>query len=105
MTGGGKRDVEQDIRRKLAEEAKGEVRLLRSSSITTPEASIGRLIDQAYGSPERLRDATALLDRDNDREALALLTRAHRLAQYPVQDPRPPKPVAPADAPRGLARP
>jgi len=98
MTGGGKRDVEQDIRRKLADEAHGEVRLLRSSSITTPEASIGRLIDRAHGSPERLRDAAALLGND-DREALALLTRAHRLAQYPVADPAPPKPFSPPDAP------
>jgi hypothetical protein len=80
-------------------QARGEVRLPRSSAITTPDASIGRLITQAYGSPERLRDAAALLDPDNDREALALLTRAHRLSQYPVNDPPPPKPFSPPAAP------
>ena len=94
-----RRDVEADIRAKLAEEARGAVRLLRSSAITTPEASIGRLITHAYGSPERLRDAAALLDPDDDREALALLTRAHRLAQYRVNDPSPPKPFSPPAAP------
>jgi len=96
---GGTRDVEADIRAKLAELAQLEARMLRSSSITTPDASIDRLIDRAYGSPERLRDAAALLDPDNDREALALLTRAHRLAQYPVKDPRPPRPFSPPAAP------
>ena len=94
----GRRDVEQDIRWQLAAEARGEVRLLRSGSITTPNASVDRLINGAYGSPERLRDAAALLGED-EQEALALLTRAHRLAQYPVQDPAPPKPFAPPDAP------
>lgn len=95
----GRHDVEADIRAKLAEDARSEVRLLRSGSITTPDASVDRLIDGAYGSPERLRDAAALLDPDGDREALALLTRAHRLAQYPVNDPAPPKPFSPPAAP------
>lgn len=94
-----RRDVEADIRAKLAAEAKGQVRMLRGSSITSPDASIDRLITAAYGSPERLRDAAALLDPEADREALALLTRAHRLAQYPVQDPAPPKPFSPPSAP------
>jgi hypothetical protein len=95
----GKRDVEQDIRWRLAEEARGEVRLLRSGALTTPDASVGRLIDRAYGSPERLRGAAALLG-EEDQEALALLTRAQRLAAFPVQDPSPPKPFSPPDAPR-----
>jgi hypothetical protein len=103
--GGGRRDVEADIRQQLAELAKLEVRLLRASSDTTPDAAIDRLIDKAFGSPERLRDAAGLLGGE-DQEALALLARAQRLATYPVQDPRPPKPFSPPDAPRpGLARP
>ena len=90
--------MEQDIRRKLANEARGEVRLLRSGSITTPNASIDRLIGWAYGSPQRLRDAAALLSED-EQGALALLTRAQRLAQYPIPA-GPPKPFAPPDAPQ-----
>jgi hypothetical protein len=95
----GLRDAEQDIRRQLAEQARGEAQLLRSGSITTPNASVHKLIDKAHGSPERLRDAAALLG-EEDQEALALLTRAHRLAQFPVQDPSPPKPFSPPNAPR-----
>jgi hypothetical protein len=95
---GGKRDVEPELRRQLAEQARREVELLRASSATTPNAAVDRLIDKAYGSPERLRDAAALLG-EEDREALALLTRAHRLAQFPVQDPSPPRPFSPPDAP------
>ena len=72
--------------------------MLRASSATTPDAAIDRLIDKAYGSPERLRDAAGLLG-DGDQAALALLTGAHRLAQYPVQDPRPPRPFSPPAAP------
>ena len=96
---GGRRDVESDLRDQLAVQAKLEVKLLRASSATTPDAAIDRLIDKAFGDPVRLRDAAALLG-EEDQEALALLTRAHRLAQYPVQDPRPPKPFSRPDAPR-----
>ena len=74
MTGGTAEHVEADIQAKLADEARGEVRLLRSGSMTTPNASVDRLINGAYGSPERLRDAAALLGED-EQEALALLTR------------------------------
>ena len=95
---GGRRDVEADIRRKVADEARGEVRLLRFGSITTPNASIDRLIGWAYGSPERLRDAAALSGED-EHEPLALLTRAQRLAQYPIPLAHP-KPFSPPDAPR-----
>jgi len=97
---GGRRDVESDLRHQLAEQARLEVKLLRASSDSTPNAAIDRLIDRAFGDPVRLRDAAALLGGE-DQEALALLTRAQRLAAFPVQDPHPPKPFSPPDAPRG----
>lgn len=97
--GGGPEDAEQEIRRQLAELARGEAQLLRSGSIPTPDGALDRLIEKAGGAPERLRDAAALLGPE-EQEALALLTRAHRLAQFPVQDPAPPKPFSPPNAPR-----
>jgi hypothetical protein len=97
--GGGRRDVEADIRQQLAEHAKLEVRLLRASSATTPDAAIDRLVDRAFGSPERLLDARELLGDEEDQGARALLLRASRRAADP-QPPAPPKPFAPPDAPR-----
>jgi hypothetical protein len=93
----GRRDAESELRHQLAEQAKLEVKLLRASSTTTPDAAIGRLIDRAFGDPARLRGAAALLG-EKDQEALALLARAQRLAAFPVQDPRPPKPFSPPGA-------
>lgn len=92
-------DAEHDIRRQLTEQARGDAHLMRSGSSTTPDGAVDRLISKADGVPERLRDAAALLG-EEDQEALALLTRAHRLAQFPVQDPSPPKPFSPPNAPR-----
>lgn len=52
-----RRDVEADIRVKFGQNARTEVRWLRTSSSTTVDAAIDRLVDTAYGSPDRLRDA------------------------------------------------
>ena len=90
--------MEADLREAPAESARLEVRLVRRSSRTTPSAAIDRLIDMAYGSPERLWDAAGLLG-EGEQEPLALLTRAQLLVHYPVA-PALPKPFSPPDAPR-----
>jgi hypothetical protein len=92
------RDVEADVRARVAADARAWVRLLRERNTTTPDIAIDRLIDRAFGSPDRLRDAAELLG-DEHREARALLVRATRLAADP-QPPAPPRPFAPPDAPR-----
>jgi hypothetical protein len=75
------RDVEADLRAKLAESARTFVVLIRRTH-TTPEGAVDGLVDGAFGSAERLRDALDLLGED-ETEPRALLTRAIRYAEDP----------------------
>ncbi len=96
--GGGRRDVESDLRVQLGRHAVLGVKQLRHSSMTSVDAVLDYLIDRAFKSPERLLDAMDLLGQQ-DAGARALLNRAARLAADP-QPPRPPRPFAAPDAPR-----
>lgn len=95
---GGRRDVEADIRHRLARDAQICAAQLRHSSATSVDTSLNYLVERAYDSPERILDAMELLGAD-DLPARALLNRASRRAADPIQ-PGPPKPFAPPDAPR-----
>jgi hypothetical protein len=100
-----RRDVEQDIRVKLGRNARTEVLWLRTSSASSVDAAIDRLVTTAHGSPDGLRDAVDLRGPEVDDEdvetrgAQALLRRAVRRAADP-QPQAPPKPFLPPDAPR-----
>ena len=83
-----RRDVEADLRRQLTKSAQAFVVLL-SRGQTNAEAAVDVLAERAFGSPERLRDAAALLG-DEDVSARALLTWAARYAQDPRR-PGPPR--------------
>lgn len=98
---GGRRDVEQDIRRQLGRDARIGVAQLRHSSATTVDAVLDYVVSRAYGDPERLLDAIELLG-EPDLEARALLNRAARRAADP-QPPAPPRPFAPPNARRPAA--
>jgi hypothetical protein len=91
------RDVEQDIRDQLGRDAKIDVKLVRSTQ-TTVDAALDGLVREAFGSPERLRDAAELLGED-DGEARALLARAVRRAADPSL-PAAPRPSPAPDASR-----
>lgn len=97
MTGGGRRDVEADLRQRLARDAQIGVASLRRSH-GTPETVIDYLVSRAYGSPDRLLDARDRLG-EPDSEARALLLRASRRAADPVPEPLP-QPLKPLDAGR-----
>ena len=92
------RDVESDLRHRLARDAQICVAQLRHSSATSVDTSLDYLVERAYGSPERILDAMELLGSE-DLPARAPLNRASRRAADPIP-PRPPKPFAPPDAPR-----
>jgi hypothetical protein len=81
-------DVEADLRRKLADSARMFVILIRRTH-TTPDAAVDGLVRNAFGSPDRLRDAVDLLGED-EQAPRALLTRAVRYAQD-LRAPEPPR--------------
>jgi len=83
-------DVEADLRRNLAESARTFVLLLRGGDVRTADAAVAQLVDRAFGSAERLRDAPDLLG-EAEQAARALLTRAARYAEDP-SGPKPPRP-------------
>lgn len=95
-------DVEADLRAQLAQSARNFVILLRRGLVATPTAAVEQLAAKAFGSPDRLRDAAALLD-DEEQEPRSLLTRAVRYAEDPPA-PEAPRRREPPDASRfGLA--
>jgi hypothetical protein len=81
-------DVEADLRRKLANTAREYVVLIRRTH-TTAEGAVDGLARDAFGAPERLRDALDLLG-ENEQAARALLIRAVRYAEEPRR-PEPPQ--------------
>jgi hypothetical protein len=91
------RDVESDLRHRLARDAQIAVGAVRRSQATV-DSAIDYLIDRAYKSPDRLLDARDLLGAQ-DQGTRALLLRASRRAADPIP-PGPPKPFSPSDAPR-----
>ena len=95
---GGRRDVESDIRHRLARDAQICAAQLRHSSATSGDTSLNYLVERAYGSHERILDAMELLGAD-DLPARALLNRASRRAADPIPAGQP-KPFGPPDAPR-----
>jgi len=92
------RDVESDIRHRLARDAQIGSAHLRETSSTTVDAILDYLVERSYGSADRLLDARDLLG-EQDQGARALLLRASRRAADP-QPPQPPQPFAPPDASR-----
>jgi hypothetical protein len=92
------RDVEADLRAKLAQSARDFVVLLRRGSVRTSDAAVNQIVDHAFGSPERLRYALDLLGED-EQEPRALLTRAVRYAEDP-RAPEPPRVYERPDASR-----
>ena len=96
--GGGRRDVEADLRARLARDAQlGEAELRRGDT-TTVDAVLDYLVERAYGSAGRLLDARDLLG-EPDQGARALLLRASRRAADPVPAALR-RPFAAPDAPR-----
>lgn len=73
-------DVEADLRAKLAQSARDYVIVIRRTH-STADAAVDGLVDKAFGSPERLRDAVELLGGD-EQEPRALLIRAVRYAEH-----------------------
>jgi len=92
------RDVESDLRHRLARDAQIGVAQLRHGNLTTPDSVIDYLVERSFGSADRILDARDLLG-EPDLEARALLLMASRRAADPIP-PGPPKPFAAPDAPR-----
>ena len=98
VMGGGRRDVEMDLRRQLSRDAVIGEAQLRRGSVTTVDSVLDYLVSRSYGSAERLLDARDLLG-EQDQGARALLMRASRRAADPIPA-GPPKPFSAPDAPR-----
>jgi hypothetical protein len=95
---GGRREVESDIRQRIARDAVIGEKQLRHSSSSSVDNVLDYLVSRAHGSPDRLLDTRDLLGAQ-DQGARAPLLRASRRAADPIP-PAPPKPFAPPDAPR-----
>jgi hypothetical protein len=90
------RDLEDDLRRQLGQDARTAVKVLRAGSMSV-DGAINYFVRRSFGSASRLLDARDRLG-EPDAEARALLLRASRRADDPTP-PAPTKPFSPPNAP------